>query len=111
MLKLNSGQVVFMSWEKFVDGLNDVISGRDTREAYIIRNTVVTDSEYCARNLALLRAVMNPIDTGDLEAVRRYQASKTREVMRVTVSERPDGGRLTSRLMTGERKTFSAARG
>jgi hypothetical protein len=85
MLKLNSGQVVFVSWEKFVDGLNDVTSGRDTREAYIIRNTVATDNEYCARNLALLRAVMNPIDTEDPEAVRRYQASKGREAMSVAV--------------------------
>lgn len=76
MLKLNSGQVVFVSWAKFVDGLNDVTSGRDTREAYIIRNTVVTDNEYCARNLALLRAIMSPIDTGDPENIRRFQASR-----------------------------------
>jgi hypothetical protein len=74
MLKLNSGQVVFLSWEKFVDGLNDVTSGRDTREAYIIRNTVVTDNEYCARNLALLRAVMNPIDTDDPAALASWRA-------------------------------------
>jgi hypothetical protein len=94
MLKLNSGQVVFMSWEKFLDGLNDVISGRDTREAYIIRNTVVTDNEYCARNLALLRAVTNPIDTDDPEAVRRYQASKTREAMRMTVRKDLTGAGL-----------------
>jgi len=85
MLKVNSGQVVFMSWEKFVDGLNDVTSGRDTREAYVVRNTVVTDNEYCARNLALLRAVMNPIDTDDPESVRRYQASMRREAMSVTL--------------------------
>jgi hypothetical protein len=85
MLKLNSGQVVFLSWGKFLDGLNDVTSGRDTHEAYVVRNTVVTDNEYCARNLALLRAVMNPIDTDDPEAVSRYQASKRSEAMRVTV--------------------------
>ena len=48
---LNTGEVVLFTWDKFRDELTDVLAGRDTREAFVVRNTVATGDEWTAKNI------------------------------------------------------------
>ena len=49
MFTLNTGEVVFLTWEKFRDGLTPCCVGKDTREAFVVRNTVEIGDEFTAK--------------------------------------------------------------
>jgi hypothetical protein len=73
---LNSGEVAFLSWEKFQDGVSDVLAGRDTHEAFVVKSTVETGDEWTAKNVEMLRAIMSPIDTDDPVALASWRATQ-----------------------------------